>query len=732
MNCCFTWSLLSYGEPNIPEIEIEEKKTSPVEESEGRLVEGDLEDDDDATPLIEEKSRELDKIWHENGDLSGKVKIEEVLESNDEKSSEADSFDLEKVNVDSLDSPPRSPWTRIEDREKEEDVDIIHELKVKQEKQQQEDDGDGDDDEQQAESSDSGSNRAESSSPDTSMADILPMLDERHPLLDEDAPRPVYGLASSDKSSVRSHDSDDEYETHDEAREEIEGGIDYPFCLTPISTRRQNNPFDLPNDNSCNDLGLPPIPGSAPSVLIQRHNPFDIPYDPNEEKPNLMGDGFKEEFSAFQPREAVFRRHKSFNNVGPLVFGSGRRDARMRPYFVPEGSILEESPSSSFRRQSSGLSESKVSLAPETESIVSVEDLEDKKLSVDQEIGKAFQGTPGDQEPISHQEKEDEEENRELEPISQTVNVSEHVGHQEKEDEEEENLELEPISEIVNVSEHVGHGSQSSDDEESSELDQDDSNYEGGEHVYRRESSSSSLSEVSERVFTEIESGKGFPVLDERRYGVAQEPGNLNQTSMESTNSGTLLADVPQWTLSILERTTIGRFSEGLMSDEHAMMGNEEDRETVRSQESDADAYERADEKAISMPSVDGNSYPFDDAREMHIPYSGHLDEVRVLLAGSTLQESVLIESSEEDVQVTQDLNILETDSHITTEEVDDIKDIDEELLSELDNVGDFSVNQWGLGSSEIEKRIDYSVEEIFAQDIKINNTRVAADIDLD
>ncbi|GER51964.1 unnamed protein product, partial [Striga asiatica] len=930
--------LLSYGEPNIPEIEIEEKKTSPIEEIEGRFLErleGDL--DDDATPLIDERSRVLESnvgeiwhenrdsservkieevlesddeklesnvngIWHENGDSSERVKIEEVLESDDEKSSEADSFDSEKVNVDSLDSPPRSPWTRIEDREEEEVDDILHELKVKQEKE--EDDYNDNDDDERVESSDSGSDCAESSSPDASMADILPMLDELHPLLDEDAPQPVDDVASSDKSSVRSHNSDDESETHDEAREEeIEGGsnsaitwteedqknlmdlgsseiernqrlenlilrrrarksvernlidlegIDYPFGLTPILTRRQNNPFDLPHDDSYEDLGLPPIPGSAPSVLIQRRNPFDIPYDPNEEKPNLMGDGFKEEFS-------VFRRHEIFNNVGPSVFGPGRRDARMRPYFVPVGTISEESPSSSlFRRQSSGLSESKVSSAPETESIVSVEDLEDKKLSVEQEMEEAFEGPPGDQELISHQEKEDEEEeeNRELEPISEIVNVLEHVGHQEKEDddeeeedrelepiseivnvsehvghqeeeddEEEENRELEPISEIVNVSEHVGHGSQSSDDEESLELDQVErrdleedqlrdvadhfgpesvtvqateynSNYEGGEQAYRRESSSSSLSEVSERVFTEIESGN--------TYGVAQEPGILNQTSIESTNSGNLLVDVPQrvpvydlsprhieHNIEILPETVDsrennnvstdfsevgkesdkiesssvdpgfipeipislksgvetfveenlveehglrevsgsrgeecirdvdeesskerfevrGRFSEGLMRDEHAM-GNEEDRGTVQSQESDADAYERADEK--SMPSVEGNSYPFDVAREMHVPHSGHLDEVREL--------SVLVESSE-DVQ-------------LITEEVDDIKDIDEELLSELDNVGDFSVNQWGPGSGEIEKRIDYySVEEIFEQDIQISNTRGAADIDLD
>lgn len=56
------------------------------------------------------------------------------------------------------------------------------------------------------------------------------------------------------------------------------------------------------------------IPGSAPSVMLQGRNPFDIPYDPQEERPNLTGDSFDQEFSLFnnQKEHMFFCRHESF------------------------------------------------------------------------------------------------------------------------------------------------------------------------------------------------------------------------------------------------------------------------------------------------------------------------------------------------------------------------------------------------------------------------------------
>ncbi|KAI3794609.1 hypothetical protein L1987_37241 [Smallanthus sonchifolius] len=43
-------------------------------------------------------------------------------------------------------------------------------------------------------------------------------------------------------------------------------------------------------------------PGSAPTYMI-KNNPFDLPYDPHEEKPILTGDTFKDEFMATHHKE---------------------------------------------------------------------------------------------------------------------------------------------------------------------------------------------------------------------------------------------------------------------------------------------------------------------------------------------------------------------------------------------------------------------------------------------
>lgn len=56
-----------------------------------------------------------------------------------------------------------------------------------------------------------------------------------------------------------------------------------------------------------------PGPGSAPSVLIPMRNPFDLPYDPQEEKPDLTGDSFHQEFTLGNNRDMVFCRHESFS-----------------------------------------------------------------------------------------------------------------------------------------------------------------------------------------------------------------------------------------------------------------------------------------------------------------------------------------------------------------------------------------------------------------------------------
>ncbi|PNY06066.1 hypothetical protein L195_g002528 [Trifolium pratense] len=305
-------------------------------------------------------------------------------------------------------------------------------------------------------SEDSGSSRAESSSPDASMADIIPMLDELHPLLDLDAPQPAHlsrdgSHAASEKSQKSSDDDDDDddsvesdedIENHgeadedgvDEEEEEMVGSkedesksaikwteddqknltdlgtlelernrrlenliarrmarrfmteknlidldsTDVPSNVAPISVRR-NNPFDFP-DESYAGMGLPPIPGSAPSILQPRRNPFDIPYDPNEEKPDLKGDSFQQEFTHFNQKEAFFRRHESFN-VGPSLFGISRQERHninWKPVFISERMASEGT--SYFQRQSSDVSDSKLSSVPDTES-ASSGDQDERKFS---------------------------------------------------------------------------------------------------------------------------------------------------------------------------------------------------------------------------------------------------------------------------------------------------------------------------------------------------------------
>ncbi|XP_073155334.1 uncharacterized protein [Henckelia pumila] len=677
-------TLLSFGQPNIPEIERESKTTHEVvsakmgisrdatvidknesyygerygeKKSGGEQVRelGDVHREDsldDTAPLIDERlaeiQRENGEIWEANRELGvneERLSDEEVMENqyasipkmnNDEhlesdyEKSEADSFDSERVNVDSLDSPPHSPWKRVDDREEEEDEG--------QEEEEEEED-----------TLESGSDKAESSSPGASMADIIPILDELHPLLDEDTPQPDHmshegsdaGSESSPKSSMSSDESDEETENNkdlevdDEDNEEdnedgedgedgddVQGdkqeqmksaitwteedqknlmdlgsseiernqrlenlilrrrarknmsmvpernlidleSFDLGFNIAPISTARKN-PFDLPRD-SYDNMGLPPIPGSAPSILLARRNPFDIPYDSSEEKPDLMGDGFQEEFTTVQSREPFFRRHESFS-VGPSIFAPAkteRQNAKLRPYFVPEQMASEESSYSPFQRQSSELSDSKVSSVPETESIGSVEDTVERGLSEED-------NPPELEAIIGTKEATKESSSGDPEPISKTEDIPE----------EDTTGEPELISTMEHVSEHVGHGSQSSEEDEPLEfgrfgvrdVEQDEHefqledaedhyeergvakslevqvtgyhpNSEAVEQVDSRGSNSSSFSEVSERVFNETEGE--LSMLEGRSDGFAEDPGLSTQTSIGSDLSVTLVEGMP-------------------------------------------------------------------------------------------------------------------------------------------------------------------------------------------
>lgn len=65
--------------------------------------------------------------------------------------------------------------------------------------------------------------------------------------------------------------------------------------------------------------------------------------------------------------------------MGPSSLGFPQQELKWKPYFVPEHLVTEGSSSSSFHRQSSEVSESKLSSVPDTESVSSVVDEEDNK-----------------------------------------------------------------------------------------------------------------------------------------------------------------------------------------------------------------------------------------------------------------------------------------------------------------------------------------------------------------
>ncbi|TMW99114.1 hypothetical protein EJD97_003037 [Solanum chilense] len=484
-------TLLSYAQPNIPEFEWKENTIDhvvPLETRDAIRVESD---NSYFTGRCNDQER--DKVDHSTrsevhrgkrfggvlvGGVSGQMAREFYENKNEDKFSDAelvenqysptskvddetlefdndksvDSFDSRRVN---LDSPPGS-WKRREE--------ALY----------------------------SGSDGAESSSPDASIADIMPMLDELHPLLEEDNPQPI-GLSQDvshapSESSTKSSESDDESDDISEDQEEVEVAedddeeeeiqdtegpksvitwteedqrnlmdlgtselemnqrlesviarrksqknmsfkdekslidLETTDFIPPISTARQN-PFDLPNDNYGPEL--PPIPGSAPSILLPRfkRNPFDLLYEPSEEKPDLTRDTFEQEIITSQPKETFFRRHESFN-VGPSIFGLNKKDTRFRPYFVPDVMADEGTSYPPFQRHPSDLSDSKASSVLETESQGSIEDLEYKNLN----------------------EEDVEDKNLTDEPMPELISKIEHatddIGHESQSSEEVECLVL--------------------------------------------------------------------------------------------------------------------------------------------------------------------------------------------------------------------------------------------------------------------------------------------------
>lgn len=74
--------------------------------------------------------------------------------------------------------------------------------------------------------------------------------------------------------------------------------------MAPFMIARSTGPLNLINTLSDNDdLHMP---SSAPSILLPNRSPFDLPYDPFEERPNLAGDiSFQQEFISGDPKDAI-------------------------------------------------------------------------------------------------------------------------------------------------------------------------------------------------------------------------------------------------------------------------------------------------------------------------------------------------------------------------------------------------------------------------------------------
>lgn len=104
--------------------------------------------------------------------------------------------------------------------------------------------------------------------------------------------------------------------------------------IAPIVAK--SNPFDVPN--ILEETGGLQMPSSAPSILLPTGNPFDLPYDPLEEKPNLMGGSFQQEFMSDSQKEMLFCRHESFQ-LGPSFPSESMQDrngSKFNPPFVSE------------------------------------------------------------------------------------------------------------------------------------------------------------------------------------------------------------------------------------------------------------------------------------------------------------------------------------------------------------------------------------------------------------
>ncbi|KAI4306640.1 hypothetical protein L6164_029901 [Bauhinia variegata] len=120
-----------------------------------------------------------------------------------------------------------------------------------------------------------------------------------------------------------------------------------PNQLAPLFFSSQKDPIDSPK--GFDGLGMP---GSAPSVFSPSRNPFDIPYDPSEEKPILRGDSFDQEFTVNQLKDMGYCRHESFilGPSFPVESRHGQGDTEAYSFFFHGRKASDKLGQQKFRR----------------------------------------------------------------------------------------------------------------------------------------------------------------------------------------------------------------------------------------------------------------------------------------------------------------------------------------------------------------------------------------------
>uniref|UniRef100_A0A0E0L444 Uncharacterized protein n=1 Tax=Oryza punctata TaxID=4537 RepID=A0A0E0L444_ORYPU len=135
----------------------------------------------------------------------------------------------------------------------------------------------------------------------------------------------------------------------------------------------KRNPSDI---LSCSETEFP---GSAPSVLHPRRNPFDHPFEQSDESD-------LHEHVAIPHQDMFFTRHESFS-----IGSQGRRTSRFKPSFVINAMDIDEPSASDFHRQFSDKSASTLSTVTESDIISSVADQEDISDSIKNDSSREYE-----------------------------------------------------------------------------------------------------------------------------------------------------------------------------------------------------------------------------------------------------------------------------------------------------------------------------------------------------